>query len=195
MALTHQTPQKKTPPLDILVTRRMTLRPPLEVDAESIAEIMQNTNITRMLTRPPQPYGLDDAKNWIAAHQAKRDEPCFTIYRQKLMGVVSIETKDRGPELGYWLDETHWGQGYMTEAARAVLSHSFNRLDVDEIVSGAFADNPASRKVLEKLGFEFEGQKQAYCNARKAEVTIDLAALSRERFENLFGSSEENVAA
>ncbi len=76
--------------MDILVTRRLTLRPPLEVDAEAITQAFQNKEITRMLSNVPQPNGLDDAKNWVSSWQDKKDSVCFVIYGQQLMGVVIL---------------------------------------------------------------------------------------------------------
>ena len=181
--------------MDILVTKHLTLRPPLEVDAEAIAQCMQNTNVTRMLTKVPNPYNLDDAKQWINERQQRANEPCFTIYRQKLMGVVSIQEKNGVPNLGYWLDEDSWGKGYISEATRVVLSHAFRKQGYDAIASGAFEDNPASLRVLEKLGFEFDGAEQHFSQTRKCEVSCKRAVLTREKFEQVFGSLETNEAA
>lgn len=181
--------------MDILVTRHLTLRPPLDVDAEAITQALQNTSVTRMLTRVPNPYNLGDAKSWIEERQSKPDEVCFTIYRQKLMGVVSVEEKDGMPDLGYWLTEESWNKGYMSEAARAVLSHAFRTRGYSSISSGAFEDNHGSLRVLEKLGFRFDGVEQHYSQTRQCEVSCKRAVLTRENFERQFGAIETNVAA
>lgn len=183
--------------MDILVTRRLTLRPPLEVDAESITSALQNPNVARMLSSLPHPYTMKNAYDWIAQQQARPDEPCFAIYRQKFLGVVSVSRKeDDVPDLGYWLDEHAWGEGYISEAARAVVSHAFRKHGFDMIRSGAFEDNPASLKVLDKLGFEASGEVETCLNpVRQCEIACTRVTLTRERFESLFGSLESERAA
>ncbi|MEE9313496.1 MAG: GNAT family N-acetyltransferase [Rhizobiaceae bacterium] len=181
--------------MDILVTKRLTLRPPLDVDAEAITAALQNTNVTRMLSAAPQPYGISDAQSWINRWQDKQDKTCFVIYSQKLMGVVSVEADNNTANLGYWLDEPHWSQGYMSEATRAVVSHVFRKHGYDEITSGAYEDNPGSQRVLEKLGFEQTEISPHFNKTRNCEVSCKQAKLTRSTFENLFGSLDETKAA
>ena len=181
--------------MDILVTRRLTLRPPLEVDAEAITSAFQNTDITRMLSAAPSPYQLSDAKDWISSWQNKPDDSCFVIYGQKLMGVVSVQTREGNPDLGYWLDQPHWGQGYMTEAVRAVLSNTFRKFGYTEIMSGAYEDNPGSQHILEKLGFEPTNVTPHFNKTRNCEVPCNRVKLTRSTFERLFGSLDDTKAA
>ena len=182
--------------MDILVTRRLTLRPPLDVDAEAITAALQDTNVTRMLTNVPNPYGIKDAVKWIKQAQNNSRDIHFCIYRQRLLGVVSIRETDSGPaDLGYWLERSAWGQGFMTEAARATVSHAFRKFGYDKIVSGAYEDNRASMTILEKLGFEPEGAIIDHNPTRDCEVTCSRVVLTRERFEQMFGSLESSAAA
>lgn len=182
--------------MDILVTRRLTLRPPLEVDADAIFHGINNPKVGRMLTRVPSPYTLKDTKDWIAKSTADANSLIFTIHRQNLLGVVSLEDNGEDvPDLGYWLVEPHWGQGIMTEAARALLSHAFRKLDCDAIQSGAYEDNYGSQKVLDKLGFEPTGTAKHHCLTRGVDVTCNRVSLSRRKFEQMFGSLETDQAA
>ena len=182
--------------MDILVTRRLTLRPPLEVDAEAITAALQDTNVTRMLSNVPNPYGIEDAMKWIKKVQNTTGEVRFCIYRQKLLGVISIRIDEDGrPNLGYWLERSSWGQGFMSEAARATVSHAFRKFGYDRIVSGAYEDNRASMTILEKLGFEPEGSIVDHNQTRDCDVTCNKMVLTRERFEQLFGSLESSAAA
>ena len=146
--------------MDILVTKRLTLRPPLEVDIDDIALFIGNWNVARMLARVPHPYFPKDAQDWIG-HVSKNIEAgldiAFTIHRERLIGVMSLEGFDGVPVLGYWLAEPWWGKGFATEAAAAVLGHAFNTRCVDRVISGLFKDNPASLKVQKKLGFKLTG--------------------------------------
>ena len=182
--------------MDILVTKRLTLRPPLEVDADEITKLLANTNVSRMLTRVPNPYQFEDAKAWI---ESIRDQTCslyFTIHRQNLAGVISIEANESGsPDLGYWLGEPYWGNGYMSEAARAVVSHGFKALGCGTLKSGAYEDNPASAKVLQNLGFEPAGTANHFNSTRKCDVLCNRLHLTREAFERRFGPLDNREAA
>ncbi len=181
--------------MDILVTSRLTLRPPLDVDADLITQAFQNRNTTRMLSRVPQPYSSTDAKQWIDRWQDVEDASCFVIYGRKLMGAIAVELRDGQPDLGYWLDERHWGQGYMTEAARAVLPHVFLKHGYTAITSGAYEDNHGSLGVLTKLGFEPDGKAQEFNMTRNANVPCQRFKLTRERFESLYDPLEDRAAA
>lgn len=186
--------------MDILVTRRLTLRLPLDVDAEAITDALQDTNVSRMLSNVPSPYNHEDAVKWIKKTQkhaaANSGDVSFCIYRHKFLGVVSVTTNDDGvPALGYWLERSAWGQGFMSEAARATVSHAFRKFGYDKIVSGAYEDNRASMTILEKLGFEPQGAIVDHNETRKCDVTCNQVVLTRARFEQLFGSLETSAAA
>ncbi len=143
--------------MDILVTKRLTLRPPLEVDIDDIAEFIGNKNVSRMLARVPYPYFRKDAEWWIEHVSRNIDaglDMAFTIHRERLIGAITVEGFDGVPKLGYWLAEPYWGKGFATEAAAAVLSHAFKTRDVERIASGVFTDNHGSLNVQKKLGFK-----------------------------------------
>ena len=182
--------------MDILVTRRLTLRPPLDVDAEAITAGLQDTNMSRMLSNVPNPYTVDEANKWIKKTQTSKDDLYFCIYRHKFLGVVSIRMDQNGrANLGYWLERSAWGQGFMSEAARAAVSHAFRKFGHDQIVSSAYEDNRASMTILEKLGFEPERAIVDHNPTRKCDVTCNKVVLTLERFESLFGSLETSAAA
>ena len=181
--------------MDILVTRRLTLRPPLEVDAEAIAKLLQNTNVSRNLTNVPHPYSLNDAYDWLGRTQGDGTLN-FSIHRQSLLGVIGLRPVDGHVDLGYWLGEPYWGNGYISEAARAVVAYGFRRLEASEFHSGAYQDNPASLRVLEKLGFELTGQTEHhFCPTRGEEVPCTRMKLEQTAFERRFGPLEEARAA
>lgn len=182
--------------MDILVTKRLTLRPPLEVDADAIAQNLQNPSVARMLTHVPSPYKVEDALTWINKVSEQKDALYFSIYRQKMLGVVSVRGNADGiPDLGYWLSQEAWGNGFMTEAARATLSHGFRKFGWEEVNSGAYEDNPASYAVLEKLGFEATGTAVHKNPTRQCDVTCKRVSLTRNRFEQMFGPLETDMAA
>jgi RimJ/RimL family protein N-acetyltransferase len=86
----------------------------------------------------------------------------------------------RMPRLGYWIGRPYWGRGYATEAIGALTAHSFAAFpDADVIGAGVFADNPASRRVLEKLGFHNAGGKETFSKSRGVSVPTTDMRLTR----------------
>jgi len=97
-------------------------------------------------------------------------------------GVFVLRELRRTADVGFWLGRPYWGRGYMTEAATAILSWLFETTDHDMVTAGAFADNPASIRVQEKLGFTVCGESRQMCRARGQELPhIDLV-LTRDNF-------------
>jgi RimJ/RimL family protein N-acetyltransferase len=171
--------------VDILVTKRLTLRPPLEVDLDDIAEFIGNPKVSRMLARVPYPYFRKDAQDWVdraTANIEAGQDMAFTIHRERLIGVVSLTGFEGVPELGYWLAEPAWSNGYATEAAAALLAHAFNTRQIDKVRSAAFKENAASLKVQMKLGFKLAGSGMNYSLARGEPVEDFCTELTRRDF-------------
>lgn len=156
--------------MHVLVTKRLTLRPPALPDADDIAEGLSNWNVARMLGPVPFPYFPEDAEDWLAGPAARPEGLVYTIHREKLIGVVSLEGGGSEPRLGYWLAEPWHGHGYMTEAATALLDHAFATRVMTGVTSSVFADNPASLRLQEKLGFRITGARQIFSRSRDAMV-------------------------
>ncbi|WP_448503148.1 GNAT family N-acetyltransferase [Sphingomonas sp.] len=164
-------------------TSRLTLRPGWPEDAPALASAIADPRIVTMLARAPWPYGLSDAKAFLALPETP-GEPRFLIFehgegRVELVGGIGVHRDEDGArELGYWLARHAWGRGLMTEAARAVVRTLADSLHVDRLVSGHFPDNPASGRVLEKAGFRATGETRARPSmARGAEVPCIMYAL------------------
>ena len=167
--------------MDILVTRRLSLRPPIAYDADDIALWLANPTVARMLARVPQPYHRRDAADWIGSVR-QGDDDVFTIHRERLIGVASIEYGLGHAELGYWLGAPWQGRGFMTEALGALLAHVFEKRDLSEIRSSAFAGNRASLRVQEKLGFAITGTADIWSVPRQAMVGAVTTRLTRAAF-------------
>lgn len=94
--------------------------------------------------------------------------PLFLIRRsdQTLLGAITLDNIRRGPAqsgtLGYWIGEPHARQGYMHEAILSVVHHAYDRLDLSRIEAACLPENKASRALLEKCGFKYEGVAQSY---------------------------------
>lgn len=168
--------------MHVLLTPRLTLRPPAVPDAEDIALWLSDRAVARMLGPVPHPYDVADAEAWIARAQCEPNALVYTIHRERLIGVVSLEGDMVEPRLGYWLAAPHHGRGLMTEAAGALLDHAFSTRSVRAVRSSVFADNPASVRVQEKLGFTVTGADEAWSLARAAAVGRVTTRLDAKRF-------------
>lgn len=164
------------------ITERLLLRPGWADDAAALQAAINDEAVTKMLARVPWPYSLQDARDYLAL-PAQSQQPSFLIFdRAKgsagLIGGVGIHDQDGLPEIGYWIASSHWGRGYATEAARAVVQLARHTLRIPRLVSGHFVDNPASGRVLRKIGFRPTGQiEQRECRSRGEQVPCVLLEL------------------
>jgi RimJ/RimL family protein N-acetyltransferase len=157
----------------MISTERLVLRPPMAEDAPAIAALANNFNVAKMVSRLPHPYRVEDALSFFenAPQWAAADSNHIFVVALAgaPIGMMGLH-REHGPdfELGYWLGEPFWGQGYATEAGRAVLAWAEARGQT-RFTSRHFAENPASGRVLTKLGFIYTGaEEQTYCLARDA---------------------------
>ena len=134
-------------------SERLFLRPAFPEDCGAILAGIGEESIVRNLARAPWPYTMDDARNFAALPQDQR-LPHFvvTVPGNGVIGSAGMGEHEGEPELGYWIARDHWGRGYATEAAGAVLRIA-RTLGHRRVVAGHFTDNPASGRVLRKLGF------------------------------------------
>lgn len=143
-------------------TQRLTLRPGWLEDAPELARAIGHEAVCRNLARAPWPYALDDAEQFLAT-PPKATTPNFLIFaheaaRVRLIGGIGFEPVAGAPhEFGYWITPDAWGRGYATEAGRAVVQMARHALGVQRLAAGHFIDNPASGRVLRKLGFRATG--------------------------------------
>ena len=140
----------------VVATERLTLRRPTLADVRTIAHLANDRRVAENTRRLPHPYSQDDAVEFVRATAALGSETVFLIEHDTgPVGMVGIDrsTPDNA-ELGYWLGVEHWGQGFATEAARGAIDFFFEEFEDDHLYAGARVTNPASRKVLEKCGFQ-----------------------------------------
>lgn len=172
-------------------TKRLLLRPLRAGDAERIFVAFNNWEVVKRLAAPPWPYTIEDTRTFVARRITFRPEPTEALHVIQLANAVigGIDCTPRwqqrpgtAPVLGYWLAQPFWGNGYMTEAAQAFVENLFASGVGDSIRSGAFADNPASLRVQEKLGFVRVGESLLFCNPRGAEFPHIDTVLTRDRF-------------
>ncbi|WIY52601.1 GNAT family N-acetyltransferase [Devosia sp. YIM 151766] len=137
-----------------LVTPRLVLTAPTMAHAAAIAEHCNNENLHKWMSRLPFPYTGDDARFFVENIVPSAAEACYGLLLDgNLIGVVGLSfSPGQAPELGYWLGERHWGHGYATEAAAALVAAA-RAAGATALRSRALLANAASRKVLSKLGF------------------------------------------
>lgn len=156
-------------------TERMTLRLPQHGDYRAWARLREES---RAFLTPWEPTWSADHLSrrsftnrvyWAArAYSAGTAMPLFLIRRpdQALLGAVTVDNIRRGPAqaatIGYWIGAPFARQGYMSEALRAVIHHCFTELDISRLESACLPENAASRGVLEKCGYKYEGVAQSY---------------------------------
>ncbi len=142
-------------------TERLLLRPGWREDAASLAHLLADGTIARNVARMPSPYGEDDALHFLNLPQDPLLPRLLAFSRTsgapRLIGGCEIQAADDGMvELGYWIGRPYWGLGFATEAGRALLSMA--RTCGHRVIRAShFVDNPASGRVLRKLGFRPTG--------------------------------------
>ena len=165
----------------VLETERLTLRAPRLGDAKAIAQLANDRRIAENTTRIPHPYRLADAEAFIAQVNRDGDELAFLItLDDEPIGACGLAQLDGpAPDLGYWIGAPYWGNGYATEAARAVIDHAFTALGHEAVQAGARVTNPASRRVLEKCGFQWTGVGLYRIRALASSAPIERFRLDR----------------
>ena len=140
------------------------LRPWRMEDAPSIARLADDSEIARWLRDVfPNPYTLRDAQGFLqGCLESGEDSLCLAIeVGGQAVGSIALfreeDVYQKNAELGYWLGREFHGKGVMTQAVRQICRMGFERWDIGRIYAEPYADNAASRRVLEKAGFQLEG--------------------------------------
>ncbi|WP_350335556.1 GNAT family N-acetyltransferase [Coralliovum pocilloporae] len=175
---------------DILVTARLVLARPTLEDVAAIAQLANNPRISKNLSRMPYPYRQEDAERWIKHHQDNPGEAAFCIRLkedQTVIGAISvIRSEDGGtPELGYWLGEPYWDQGFGTEAAHAIIDHAFETTEMEALTICCRVSNVASRRVVEKCGFQYAGTGMIKSRFYTGMIPVDRFRLDRKIWQSL----------
>ena len=177
----------------VLETERLTLRRPTLADVKAIAHLANDRRIAENTRRLPHPYLQDHAVEFVRATAVDSSETVFLIEQNySPIGMVGIDRSEQdAPELGYWLGVEHWGQGFGTEAARAMIDYFFEEFDREHLFANARISNPGSRNILEKCGFQRTGVELHRFEALGCSSPVDRFRLSRSVWSSLkhWGSS------
>lgn len=174
-----------------LRTERLVLRPFALSDAADVQRMAGAIEIASPTINIPHPYQDGMAELWISSHRGafERGESvplAVTLSADgTLIGAISLslhQNHERA-ELGYWIGVPYWGQGYCTEAARAMMSYGFDVLGLHRVHSSHFAGNPASGRVMQKLGMTHEGCLRHHVRKWGAFEDLVCFGLLREEWE------------
>jgi RimJ/RimL family protein N-acetyltransferase len=178
-------------------TPRLLLRPGFPEDAPSLAAAIADQAIARNLANVPWPYSMRDAEAFLASPRDPILPSCLVFEVGKaapqLIGACGLGRRPSGAvELGYWIARPFWSRGFATEACAALVAIA-RTLGLERIEGSHFLDNPASGRVLEKLGFEPTGivAPRMSC-ARGDEVLARLMRLDLRAAE--LATNEEDEA-
>lgn len=172
----------------LLTTPQLILRPFQLSDARDVQHLAGAAAVAEMTLNIPHPYVDGAAEAWIATHQAAYNDGAavtfaITTKHNALRGAVSLQltrAHSRG-ELGYWIGQPYWGQGLATEAVQRVLQYAFEDLNLNRVQASHLPRNPASGRVMEKVGMTREGlHRERYLKDGRFEDVVQYAVLKRE---------------
>lgn len=153
------------PPQPTLRGSRIALRPFAVEDAPDVQSLAGAREIAAATLTIPHPYEEGVAEEWIRTHApayATGDLAAFAVVELsgQLVGAMGLAIKGthRHAELGYWIGVPYWNRGYATEAGRTILRFGFEELGLNRIFAHHFVRNPASGRVMLKLGMRLEGR-------------------------------------
>ena len=175
--------------IPVLETKRLALRAPQLEDAKTVAMLANDRRIAENTARIPHPYRESDAENFIAGVNKPYGDALFliTLHDGTILGACGLMLQEETPELGYWLGVPYWGKGYATEALHALVDYAFTDLGHTALQAGARVTNPASRRVLEKCGFQWTGVGLYRIRAINSSAPIDRFRLERRVWSALKG--------
>jgi len=152
-------------------TLNLIIKKPDKKDISSLVKELNNWNISKWLVEVPYPYSINDANFWITKTQ--QDEFSFNIYvKNNLIGGISLSKKfdDTKWELGYWIGEEYWGNGYAIEACENLIKYFFTNTNNRQIYASHMVDNIKSKKIILTLGFKEVGVGRKYSLSRQEDV-------------------------
>lgn len=195
----NESPERLRPPererlrLDcpVLLTERLVLRSPHVEDIDTISLLANNQAIASMVSHMPHPYTRADAVDFVRKSATRANGNCVyamtTAIDGKFIGCCALRsTADPdGLEVGYWVGLPYWGVGFATEAVHALVDTGFRTTDINHIDASCRVTNTASRRVLQKSGFQFQGTDMHHVMALNASVSAERFRLDRKTWMSL----------
>jgi [ribosomal protein S5]-alanine N-acetyltransferase len=170
-----------------LETPRLKLRPYTEADIPELLPLIGTREVAATTLRIAHPYTEQDAKAFLEL--AKDPDKLWLAITlrsdgRQIGGIgLRVEKQHQHAELGYWLGVPFWGHGYATEAAADILRYGFETLALHRIFASHFKQNPASGRILKKVGMKYEGCQREHLLKWDRFVDSELYGLLRREWE------------
>jgi len=162
-------------------------------EATRVQLLAGDKRVSENTSNIPHPYPYEAAIVWISKNLDKweqktgftwaitlKEDPCQVIGAISLGGVDLVHSR---AELGYWLGVDYWGRGIMTEAGNAVLAYSFEEIGLNKVWSQHYAKNPASGRVMQKLGMQLEGTMRQHIQKNGVFHDLIIYSILKPEFE------------
>jgi [ribosomal protein S5]-alanine N-acetyltransferase len=176
-------------PLPTLETARLRIRPYCEADIAELLPLVGAREVAATTLRIAHPYTEQDAREFLRLTKEPGNVWVAVTLRSdgRQIGGVGLRLDEpyRHAELGYWLGVAYWRQGYATEASREMLRYGFEDLGLHRIFASHFQHNPASGRVLRKLGMRYEGCQREHLYKWDQFIDSELYGLLRQEWQNL----------
>lgn len=176
----------------VLLSQKLVLRAPHEEDIDALAHLANNAAVATMVSRMPHPYTARDAADFVRRTNAGEIGKCVYAITKgengEFLGCCALEPHDNDAEtleLGYWLGEPYWNKGFATEAAHALIDMAFRTRDIAHIDARCRVTNIASRRVIQKCGFQFQGSGMIGSLAMRGMVPVEWYRLDRKTWMSL----------
>jgi ribosomal-protein-alanine N-acetyltransferase len=169
-----------------LETKRLLLRAYTEADIAELVPLIGTREVAATTLRIPYPYTEHDARAFLEALEPGKLWLAIALREdgRQIGGIgLRIEQQHQHAELGYWLGAPHWGKGYATEAAREMVRYGFEDLKLHRIFASHFKHNPASGRILLKLGMKHEGCQREHLRKWDEFVDSELYGMLRREWE------------
>jgi len=152
--------------IPVLSTERLILRPFKPADAAEVQRLAGDEDIARNVLAMPYPYLDGMAESWIETQAQDFKDGKSAIFaitlknNGRLAGAIglSLQAPYQLAEMGYWVGKEFWGNGYCTEAVRAIIRFGFSQPGLHKISASHFSNNPASGRVMQKAGMKYEAK-------------------------------------
>jgi RimJ/RimL family protein N-acetyltransferase len=175
------------PTIPILKTARLRLRPYSEADIPELLPLIGTREVAATTLRIPHPYTEQNARSFLALLEVPgRIWLAITLSADgcQIGGIgLTIDQQHQHGELGYWLGVSYWGRGFATEAAREMLRYGFEDLALHRVFASHFEQNPASGRILRKLGMSYEGCQREHYRKWDRRVNSKLYGILRKEWE------------
>jgi len=185
--------KKKNKEYPRLETQRLLLRAFELSDSADVQRLANDKRVVSTLRSLPYPYEYGDAMRWIGTQKEEFQNgkaANFAVTHMnsgELIGSIGllINKANESAELGYWLGITYWDNGYCSEAAVAVLRYGFGGLKLNRIHAHHMLRNPASGRVMRKIGLKREGHLRGHMKKYGQFEDVIVYGILRSEYESL----------